>query len=48
MGDATGGYVYVGEVPGERPPQHYTPRVIAAHPDAMVPVEARFIHWYPT
>jgi starch phosphorylase len=48
MADATGGYVYVGEVPGERPPQHYTPRVIAAHPDAMVPVEARFIHWYPT
>jgi len=46
LSGAAGGYLYVGDVPADRPPGHYTPRVIPAHPEAAVPLEARLIAWY--
>ena len=42
-----GGYLYCGEVPAERPAAHYTPRVVPAHAEALVPAEARMIRWFP-
>jgi len=47
LSGAAGGYHYVGEVPADRPPGYYTPRVVPAHAEALVPVEARYISWYP-
>ena len=47
LSGAAGGYLYVGNVPAGRAPTDYTPRVVAAHPEAAVPLEARFIAWYP-
>jgi starch phosphorylase len=41
----TGGYCFVAEVPLTRPAEHYTPRVVASHPDASVPLEASHILW---
>jgi starch phosphorylase len=38
--------VYRAELPGTRPAADYTPRVIPAHPDARVPIEASPIAWY--
>ena len=40
------GAVYGVDVPLDRPASDYTPRVIPAHPDARVPLEAAFITWY--
>lgn len=37
--------VYSGEVPADRPWQHYTPRVIALTPDILGPAETPFILW---
>ena len=48
LSGAAGGYLYVGDVPAGRPPGDYTPRVVPAHPEAVVPLEARFIRWYPS
>ena len=39
-------YVYLGTVPADRPASDYTPRIIPAHPAAVVPLEANFILWY--
>ncbi len=39
-------YLYTGAVPADRPAFHYTPRIIPAHPQACVPLEAGFILWY--
>jgi len=36
---------YVVDAPEDRPPEHYTPRVIATHPEATTPLEAPFICW---
>jgi starch phosphorylase len=47
LSGAAGGYLYVGEVPGGRPASDYTPRVVPAHAEVAVPLEARFIAWYP-
>jgi starch phosphorylase len=47
LADGDGGYHFVGEVPGDRPASHYTPRVVPAHPEAKIPTEARRIRWYP-
>jgi starch phosphorylase len=47
LSGAAGGYLYVGEVPGGRPAGDYTPRVVPSHAEAAVPLEARFIAWYP-
>ena len=43
---AVHGVLYRVDVPGNRPTSDYTPRVIARHPDARVPLEAAFITWY--
>lgn len=40
------GHLYVGTVPNNRPATHYTPRIVPAHPAAMVPLEAPLITWY--
>jgi starch phosphorylase len=42
---AASGYVYTASVSTSRPPAHFTPRVTAWHPDAVVPVEAALIAW---
>jgi len=34
-------------VPAGRPARDYTPRIVAAHPEARVPAEAAFIRWFP-
>jgi starch phosphorylase len=46
LAGAAGGWRYVAEAPAERPPGEYTPRVVAVHPDAIVPAEAQFIRWF--
>jgi hypothetical protein len=33
-------------VPADRPASAYTPRVVAAHPEAIIPAEAHGIRWY--
>ena len=43
---AINGYVYQGSVSTTRPPNHFTPRVIPAHPAAGVPLEEHHILWY--
>jgi starch phosphorylase len=48
LSGAAGGYLYAAEVPADRPAADYTPRVVPAHPEAVVPLEARFIRWYPS
>ncbi len=39
-------WLYTGTVTADRPFSHYTPRVIPAHPQAMIPLEANAILWY--
>jgi starch phosphorylase len=43
---AINGSVYRATVPASRPPAHFTPRVIPAHPAAAVPLEEHHILWY--
>jgi starch phosphorylase len=43
---ATNGYLYVAVVGRERPVADYTPRVVAHHPEAKVPMEMGFILWW--
>ena len=47
LSGAAGGYLYVGAAPASRPAADYTPRLVPAHPEALVPAEAPFIHWFP-
>jgi starch phosphorylase len=47
LSGSAGGFLYVGTVPGDRPAGDYTPRVVPAHAEAMIPAETRFISWYP-
>lgn len=42
---AEGGFLYVGKAPAERPPQHYTARVVAYHREVQVPLEISKIAW---
>jgi starch phosphorylase len=42
---AVGGWIYVGEVPASRPPEHFTPRVVPCHEGVSVPLEATEIFW---
>jgi starch phosphorylase len=42
---AVNGYCYGGSVPATRPADHFTPRIIPAHPAARVPLEATQILW---
>jgi starch phosphorylase len=46
LSGAAGGYRYVAEVAADRPAGEYTPRVVAAHPEAVIPAEAHGIRWY--
>ena len=43
---ATHGYVYRCPIATARPASDFTPRVVAFHPDARVPLEATFILWW--
>jgi len=42
---AVNGYVYRGVVPASRPSHEFTPRIVAYHPHAHVPIEAPLIAW---
>ncbi|MCG6936692.1 MAG: alpha-glucan family phosphorylase [Gammaproteobacteria bacterium] len=43
---AANAYVYQGTVPSARSASDYTPRIIPAHDDAIVPLETNYILWY--
>lgn len=40
------GYVYVGRVTKSRPYTDFTPRILACHPDACIPIENNLILWW--
>jgi starch phosphorylase len=42
---AKNAFFYDGVTPGTRPPEHYTPRIIAHHPEARIPLEQSLILW---
>ncbi len=42
---AVNGYIYHGEAPATRPAEHYTLRIIPAHPAAAIPLEDSHILW---
>jgi len=46
LAGAVNAYVYTGSVAAGRPASDYTPRIVAAHPQANVPLEAGLIIWY--
>ncbi|MEJ2362923.1 MAG: alpha-glucan family phosphorylase [Gammaproteobacteria bacterium] len=46
LAGASNAYIYTGEVDADLPVSAYTPRIIPAHPDASVPLEAGFILWH--
>lgn len=39
------GFSFTATVPGNRPSEHYTPRIVPWHPEAYVPSEESFILW---
>ena len=39
------GYVYVADCSSTRPAQHFTPRIVPFHPDALIPLEESLIVW---
>jgi len=43
---AAGGFLYGATVQTDRPAEHFTPRVVPYHEDAMVPGEVAFVTWY--
>jgi glycogen phosphorylase len=45
LGGPSSRYAYAGHVSASRPLDHYTPRLVPHHPDAMVPLEATQILW---
>ena len=46
LSGSTGGFLYVARVPAERPAEHYTPRIVPAHPEAVLPAELGLIRWF--
>jgi starch phosphorylase len=42
---AVNGFLYRGSVSSRRPAEHYTPRIVPCHPEALVPTEAAHITW---
>jgi starch phosphorylase len=42
---ALNGYVFRGEAPTERPVEHFTPRIMPAHPAASIPLEESHLLW---
>jgi starch phosphorylase len=43
---SVGGFTYTTVIPAIRPVADYTPRVVAEHPGAFVPLEASYILWH--
>lgn len=43
---AVNSHRYLGAAPSSRPVEHYTPRVVPAHPEARVPLEESHICWF--
>jgi starch phosphorylase len=43
--DSAGAIVYSAQVPASRPASDYTPRILAHHPNAFVPLESHEILW---
>jgi starch phosphorylase len=43
---AVNGYIYETTVPGDRPADHYTPRIVPDHFHANIPAEEAHIKWY--
>jgi starch phosphorylase len=43
---ASNGFMFTGLVSADRPAGHYTPRAVAYHADAAVPLEAGHILWH--
>ena len=39
------GYRYTARVSTARPADHYTPRIVPHHPEAVLPIEEPRIHW---
>lgn len=39
------GYIYQADVTGERPAEHFTPRIVGANPSACIPLEDSHIMW---
>ncbi len=46
LAGAQAGYLYEATVDDDRPPEHYTPRVLPDHPLAQVPLELPLIAWF--
>ena len=44
---AVNGHVFAARLPGVRPLDHYTPRVVPWHPAASIPLEIPLIAWGP-
>jgi starch phosphorylase len=42
---AVQGFVYQAKIQTERPPEDFTARIVPAHPDAVVPLEAPWVLW---
>jgi starch phosphorylase len=42
---ATNGYIYAIRIPASRPSEHYTPRIVPYHPEALIPQENANILW---
>jgi starch phosphorylase len=40
------GHVFGCRVPADIPAEHYTPRAVPFHPDALIPMEERSIRWW--
>jgi starch phosphorylase len=46
LGPSHDGVVYGAEVQADRPPDHFTPRIVPHHPHAFAPLEDSHILWY--
>jgi glycogen phosphorylase len=44
---AVNGHVFTARLPGTRPLDHYTPRIVPWHPAAVIPLEIPLIAWGP-
>ncbi len=46
LAGAVNACLYTGTVSADRPVSDYTPRIIAYHPEAVIPLECELIRWY--
>jgi starch phosphorylase len=42
---AVNGFVYTVSIDNTRPAEHFTPRIVAANSDILIPLEVDLIHW---